>query len=103
MTDTPWYMRKNQIVEKRDPERMRRHLESLASTASEETDAELAHLRAAEAKGVELSPSQRMSMGYLQIARSAANQLGVQPSKPQPSLSGDGLTPAQRIARGYGA
>ncbi|MFE5624227.1 hypothetical protein ACFQ8S_19350 [Streptomyces virginiae] len=103
MTDTPWYMRKNQIVEKRDPERMRRHLESLASVANEESDAELAHLRAAEEKGVELSPSQRMSMGYMQIAREAADQLGVQPSKPEPSPSGDHLTPAQRIARGYGA
>lgn len=100
MTDTPWYMRKNQIVEKRDPERMRRHLESLASVASEE---ELAHLRAAEAKGVQLSPAQRMTMGYSQIARSAADQLGVQPSKPAPSPSGDDPTPAQRIARGYGA
>ncbi|MEV6684889.1 hypothetical protein AB0N28_06060 [Streptomyces sp. NPDC051130] len=104
MTDTtPWYLRKNQIVEKRDPERMRRHLESMASTASEEADAELAHLRAAEAKGVELNPSQRMAMGYSQIARHAANQLGVRPSKPEPSPSGDHLTPAQRIARGYGA
>ncbi|WP_405544230.1 hypothetical protein OG590_17385 [Streptomyces goshikiensis] len=103
MIDTPWYMRKNKIVEKSDPERMRRHLESLASVASEETDAELAHLRAAEAKGIELSPSQRMSMGYLQIARSAADQLGAHPSKPEPSPSSDDLTPAQRLARGYGA
>ncbi|MGW6938796.1 hypothetical protein ACWGF3_07265 [Streptomyces xanthophaeus] len=103
MTDRPWYMRGNPIIEKHDPEQMRRHLESLASMASEETDTELAHLRAAEAKGVELSPSQRMSMGYLQIARSAADQLGDQHSKPAPSPSGDDLTPDQRIARGYGA
>lgn len=103
MTDTTWYMRKNQIVEKRNPERMRRHLESLASVASEELDAELAHLRAADAKGVHLSPEQRMTMGYSQIASSAADQLGVQPSKSEPSPSGDHLTPDQRIARGYGA
>lgn len=101
--EPPWYMRENQIVEKRDPERMRRHLESLASVASEESDAEVAHLRAAEARGVQLSPTTRLSMGYSQVARAAADRLGVQPAKPGPSPSGDDLTPDQRIARGYGA
>ncbi|MFD3511295.1 hypothetical protein [Nocardia sp. NPDC058666] len=103
MTDRPWYMHGNPITEKRDPEQMRRHLESLASMASEESDTELAHLRSADAKGVQLSPTTRMTMGYSQIARSAADQLGARPSKPEPSPSGDDLTPAQRIARGYGA
>jgi hypothetical protein len=77
MTETPWYMRTTDTtsVDKGSPERNRRHVESIASTASEEADAISTHLRAAEGKGVELSPAQRMAMGYAANSRHAANQL----------------------------
>ncbi|MFE9217072.1 hypothetical protein ACFYN3_12130 [Streptomyces lavendulae] len=62
-------------IDKGSPERNRRRLESIADMASEESDAIFAHLRAAEAKGVQLSAAQRMAMGYAANARNAANQL----------------------------
>ncbi|MGW2038606.1 hypothetical protein [Streptomyces virginiae] len=77
MADRPWYMNSTDTtnVDKGSPERNRRHLESIAETASEEADAVSAHLRAAEAKGIQLSATQRMAMGYASNARDAANQL----------------------------
>lgn len=77
MADRPWYMNSTDAtsVDKGSPERNRRHLESIAETASEEADTVSAHLRAAEAKGVQLSVTQRMAMGYASNAREAANQL----------------------------
>jgi cytoskeletal protein RodZ len=105
MTDKPWYMRTTDTtnVDKGSPERNEKHLRSLAGTASEEADAVAAHLRAAEAKGVELNTVQRMAMGYTANARNAATQLGTSGSKNEASVSNDDLTPEQRIARGYGA
>lgn len=74
---TPWYMNSTDTtnVDKGSPERNRLRTESIASMASEESDAILAHLRAAEARGVQLSTAQRMAMGYAANARNAANQL----------------------------
>ncbi|MEU9002735.1 hypothetical protein [Streptomyces sp. NPDC048551] len=74
MTDRPWYMNTT-IAEKGSPERNEKHLRSIAEAASEEADAMVSHLRAAEARGVELSPTDRMSIGYTTNARHAANQL----------------------------
>ncbi|MEV7579817.1 hypothetical protein [Streptomyces erythrochromogenes] len=77
MTDRPWYMNTTDTttVDKGSPERNDKHIRSIAETASEEADAIAAHLRAAEAKGVEISPADRMSIGYAANARHAANQL----------------------------
>ncbi|KUL66094.1 hypothetical protein ADL28_04425 [Streptomyces violaceusniger] len=77
MTDTPWYMRTTDTtsVDKGTPERNEKHVRSIANTASEEADAEVAHLTAADAKGVELSPTTRMAMGFAKNARKAATQL----------------------------
>ncbi|MEE1754845.1 hypothetical protein [Streptomyces sp. SP18CS02] len=62
-------------TDKGSPERNRKHVESIAAGASEEADAVAAHLRTAEAQGVDINPSQRMSMGYAANARKAATQL----------------------------
>ncbi|WP_125522914.1 hypothetical protein [Streptomyces sp. WAC 06783] len=104
MTETPWYMRTADpgAVDRGDPERKRRHLESIASAASAEADAMVAHLKGIEAQGVEIAPSIRMSMGYATVARLAAAQLG-DSDKPRIGASTDDLTPEQRIARGYGS
>ncbi|MFJ8720956.1 hypothetical protein [Streptomyces sp. NPDC093269] len=77
MTEAPWYTRSTDStsVDKGSPERHRAYVESLAELASEEADAEVAHLRASEAKGVEISPSMRMAMGYATNARKAADQI----------------------------
>ncbi|MFG2789937.1 hypothetical protein [Streptomyces sp. NPDC048419] len=87
-------------IDTNDPERKRKHLESIASTASAEDDAMVSHLKAAEARGVEIDPSTRMAMGYATVARKAAAQLGEATPKAT-SASTDDLTPEQRIARGY--
>ncbi|GLV74982.1 hypothetical protein [Streptomyces milbemycinicus] len=104
MTETPWYMRTIDpgATDHGDPERKRRHLESIASTASAESDAMVAHIKDAEARGIEVDPTTRMAMGYATVARKAAAQLG-DSSKPETSVSTDDLTPEQRIARGYGS
>ncbi|MFE9136198.1 hypothetical protein [Streptomyces sp. NPDC007355] len=75
--NTPWYMNSTDAttVDKGSPERNQRHVESIASTASEEADAVANHLRSAEAKGVEVPATERMAMGYAANARHAANQL----------------------------
>ncbi|THA90180.1 hypothetical protein E6R61_20990 [Streptomyces sp. LRa12] len=103
MTNTPWYMRSIEpgATDHGDPERKRRHLESLASTASAEDDAMVSHLKAAEARGVEIDASTRMAMGYATVARKAAAQLG-ESAKHTTSVGDAELTPEQRIARGYG-
>jgi hypothetical protein len=103
MTDTPWYLRTvDPGAEITDPERKRRHLESLADTASAEADAMVTHLKAAEAQGVEITPSMRLSMGYAQTARKAADLLGDAP-RHKPSVTDGDMTPEQRMARGYGS
>jgi len=103
MTETPWYMRTIDpgAIDTNDPERKRKHLESIASSASAEGDAMVSHLKAAEARGVEIDPSTRMAMGYATVARKAAAQLG-ETSQRQTSAGDADLTPEQRIARGYG-
>ncbi|WP_217177475.1 hypothetical protein [Streptomyces sp. AC495_CC817] len=103
MTETPWYMRPADpgALDTNDPERKRKHLESIASSASAEGDAMVSHLKAAEARGVEIDPSTRMAMGYATVARKAAAQLG-ETGQRQTSASDADLTPEQRIARGYG-
>ncbi|MCX4831193.1 hypothetical protein OG746_20875 [Streptomyces sp. NBC_01016] len=101
MNDTPWYMRTVEPgVENGSPESERRVLESLASTASESVDAEVAHLKNAEAKGVDINPSMRMAMGYAAVARKAADRLD-DAAPTSPSISAEGTTPEQRIASGY--
>ncbi|MFJ9160035.1 hypothetical protein ACIRPS_24910 [Streptomyces griseoviridis] len=104
MTDTPWYMRSVEpdALETNDPERKRRQLKSLADTASAETDAMVSHLKAAEACGVEIDPATRMAMGYATVARKAAAQLGDSSKTGNGATDGD-MTPAQRIALGYGS
>ncbi|MFJ2568570.1 hypothetical protein ACIO02_37615 [Streptomyces sp. NPDC087568] len=62
-------------VDKGSPERNRAHLESLAEMASEEADAVAAHVRNAEARGVQIDPGTRMAMGFAANARKAAAQL----------------------------
>ncbi|GAA3306922.1 hypothetical protein [Streptomyces cinereospinus] len=103
MTETPWYIRPADpgAIDTNDPERKRKHLESIASSASAEADAMVSHLKAAEARGIEIDPSTRMAMGYATSARKAAAQLGDDPQR-QASVSAEGITPEQRIARGYG-
>ncbi|MEU2401081.1 hypothetical protein [Streptomyces pseudogriseolus] len=106
MTETPWYMRKPDpsAIDAGGPERKRKHLESIASTASPEADAEVAHLKAAEAHGVAISPTSRMAMGYAQTARLAAAQLDALPQHSETASAGDAnLTPEQRMAYGYGS
>lgn len=73
----PWYMTTTDTTstEKGSPERNRQHVESIAAGASEEADAVASHMRIAEAKGVDINPGQRMSMGYAANARKAATQL----------------------------
>ncbi|MFE4417693.1 hypothetical protein [Streptomyces sp. NPDC056817] len=75
--ETPWYQRSTDAtsIDRGSPERNRAHLESLAEMASEAADAEAAHLRAAEDRGVEINPSARMAMGYAANARKAADAL----------------------------
>ncbi|MEW9519340.1 hypothetical protein [Streptomyces tubercidicus] len=75
--NTPWYMGTTDTTstDKGSPERNRQHIESIAAGASDEADAVAAHLRSAEAKGVDINPSQRMAMGYASNARKAATQL----------------------------
>ncbi|MFC8998186.1 hypothetical protein ACFT7U_21065 [Streptomyces rochei] len=104
MTDTPWYMRPADpgAIQTNDPERKRKHLEQIASTASAEADAMVSRLKAAEAQGVQVTPSMRIAMGYVQTARLAAAQLGDQPQH-STNVSAEGITPEQRIARGYGS
>lgn len=103
MNETPWYMRTVEPgAEGGSPESTRRTLESLASTASAEADAQVAHLKNAEAQGVEINPSTRMAMGYANVARKAAAQLGETTPKAT-SVSTESVTPEQRIARGYSA
>ncbi|MER6517212.1 hypothetical protein ABT246_10110 [Streptomyces sp. NPDC001553] len=77
MTDRPWWMNSTDTttVDKGSPERNEKHVRSIAETASEEADAMVSHLTAAEAKGVVLSAATRMAMGYAKNARAAANQL----------------------------
>ncbi|WP_327702207.1 hypothetical protein OG530_10240 [Streptomyces decoyicus] len=77
MTETPWYMQTTDTTatDKGNPERNRQHIESIAAGASEEADAVAAHLRSAEARGVDIKPDQRMAMGYATNARKAATQL----------------------------
>ncbi|KMS91730.1 hypothetical protein ACZ91_08805 [Streptomyces regensis] len=103
MNETPWYMRTIDpgAIDTNDPERKRKHLESIASSASAEGDAMVSHLKAAEAHGVEIDPSTRMAMGYATVARKAAAQLGEAPQR-ETSTSTEDITPEQRIARGYG-
>ncbi|MFE7954286.1 hypothetical protein [Streptomyces sp. NPDC057413] len=86
-----------------NPERTRRHLESMASMASAEADAHAAHLRNLEAKGVPIPASKRIAMGYAANARKAATILGTVPEQEEPKSLPDDLTPEQRMARGYGA
>jgi hypothetical protein len=104
MADTPWYMRPADpgAIDTSDPERKRKHLESIAAQASAEADAEVAHLKAAEAQGVAINPSQRLAMGYAQTARLAASQLGAVPQQSASAGNAD-LTPEQRMAYGYGS
>ncbi|MFC9225817.1 hypothetical protein ACFT8W_34680 [Streptomyces hygroscopicus] len=74
MTNTPWYMRSTDTSthDKGSPERNRQHVESIAAMASEEADAVSAHLRNAEARGVDIPAESRMAMGYAANARKAA-------------------------------
>ncbi|MEU3995576.1 hypothetical protein AB0E76_07085 [Streptomyces fungicidicus] len=103
MNDTPWYMRTVEPgTEGGSPESTRRTIESLASTASAEADAQVAHLKNLEAQGVEINPSTRMAMGYANVARKAAAQLG-ETTPNATSASTESITPEQRIARGYSA
>ncbi|MFZ3597610.1 hypothetical protein [Streptomyces sp. BH104] len=103
MNETPWYMRTIEPgVEDGSPERTRRTLESLASTASAEADATVAHLKNAEAQGVEINPSTRMAMGYANVARKAAAQLGDAPQL-ENSVSTEDITTEERMRRAYGA
>ncbi|MFE3382537.1 hypothetical protein [Streptomyces anulatus] len=103
MNDTPWYMRTVEPgAEGGSPESTRRTIESLASTASAEADAVVAHLKTAEAQGVAINPDQRMAMGYATVARKAAAQLG-ETTPNATSVSTESITPEQRIARGYSA
>ncbi|MFJ8929097.1 hypothetical protein ACIRLA_21215 [Streptomyces sp. NPDC102364] len=104
MTETPWYMRTvdPSAIETSDPERKRKHLESIASTASAKDDAMVSHLKAAEARGVEIDASTRMAMGYATVARKAAAQLGEASQGETNTSTNADLTPEQRIARGYG-
>ncbi|WP_326811940.1 hypothetical protein OIE62_11585 [Streptomyces scopuliridis] len=103
MNESPWYMRTVDPgdITKGSPEAKRKHLESIAATASAEDDAMVARLKAVEARGVEISATTRMAMGYATVARKAAAQLG-ETSQRQTSVSDAELTPEQRIARGYG-
>ncbi|MFF9752227.1 hypothetical protein ACF1FC_05365 [Streptomyces sp. NPDC014344] len=106
MTETPWYMRKPDpsAIDTGDPERKRKHLASIASAASPEADAVAAHLKAAEAQGVPISPTSRLAMGYAQTARLAAAQLDALPQHSETASAGDAdLTPEQRMAYGYGS
>lgn len=105
MTDnTPWYLRTTDTTstDKGSPERNRKHVQSIAETASAEADAMVTHLRNAEAQGVAIPADLRMSMGYATNARKAAAQLGDSGQR-QTSVTDGDMTPEQRIARGYGA
>ncbi|MFZ4300993.1 hypothetical protein ACOZE3_24145 [Streptomyces cinereoruber] len=106
MTDTPWYMVPGATdattADKGSPERNRKHIESIAESASAEADAVVSRLRASEAQGIAIPPSVRMAMGYTVNARKAAAQLG-ETLQHQESVSTDDLTPDQRLARGYGS
>lgn len=105
MTDTPWYMvsgaTDTSATDKGSSERNRKHVESIAASASAEADAVVTHLRNSEAKGVDIHPSLRMAMGYTVNARKAAAQLNDSPQH-QGSVSAEDITPEQRMARGYG-
>jgi len=101
----PWYMRDTDGLDavRGNPERTRRHLESMARLASAEADAHAAHLRNLEAQGVAIPAETRISMGYASNARKAATTLGTVPEREEPKSRPDDLTPEQRIMRGYGA
>ncbi|MGW2559640.1 hypothetical protein ACWCXB_10425 [Streptomyces sp. NPDC001514] len=73
----PWYMRTTDSTsaDKGSPERQRAYLEMLAAQHNEDDDAQIAHLEAIEARGITLTPSTRMSMGYSKNARTAAQTL----------------------------
>ncbi|MFD7565804.1 hypothetical protein ACFV7O_21675 [Streptomyces tendae] len=100
-----WWLRQNNAadVDKGSQERNRRHLEQVASLASKDDDAMVAHLRNAEAQGVSISPETRMAMGYAQTSRRAAVLLGDSEPAAASVTNDDSLTPEQRIARGYGS
>ncbi|MFC8173087.1 hypothetical protein [Streptomyces sp. NPDC057325] len=106
MTDTPWYMvpgaTDTSATDKGSPERNRKHVESIAESASSEADSVVSRLRASEAQGIAIPSSVRMAMGYSVNARKAAAQLGEAPQH-QASASTDDITPEQRLARGYGS
>ncbi|GHJ27127.1 hypothetical protein TPA0910_15600 [Streptomyces hygroscopicus subsp. sporocinereus] len=74
MADAPWYMQSTDTSahDKGSPERNRQHIESLAAMASDEADAVSAHLRNAEARGVDIPAESRMAMGFAVNARKAA-------------------------------
>lgn len=77
MSNTPWYMRSTDTTDKEcgSESRQYRFIKSIAEGASEEDDAMVAHLEAAEERGVELNPATRMAMGYATNARKAADKL----------------------------
>ncbi|MEU2605936.1 hypothetical protein [Streptomyces albus] len=103
MTDTPWYMRSTDSANMRvgNAEANRLRLERIAATASAEADAEAAHLRNAEARGVEIPASMRMAMGFAANSRKAAALVYAVPTDSVQTAASDHLTPIQRITRGY--
>ncbi|SCF58253.1 hypothetical protein [Streptomyces sp. Cmuel-A718b] len=99
----PWYMRDTTTDVDATPEQRERYLRGLANQASPEADQYVASLKAAEARGVQISPTDRMAAGYAQASRKAAALLAAGDSRGNgPSASSDDLTADQRIARGYG-
>ncbi|MFB7362960.1 hypothetical protein [Streptomyces hydrogenans] len=106
MTDTPWYMvpgaTDTSATDKGSPERNRKHVESIAESASAEADAVVSRLRSMEAQGADIPPSVRMAMGYTVNARKAAAQLGEAPQR-QANVGDADLTTEQRMARAYGS
>ncbi|MGC2997539.1 hypothetical protein ACPF8X_03815 [Streptomyces sp. G35A] len=108
MNAVPWYMvpgaTDTTAIDKGSPERNRKHVEQIASMASAEDDAMVAHVKALEAQGIDIPASVRMAVGYAVNARKAAAQLGdTAPNGTSNSVSTDDLTPEQRMARGYGS
>jgi hypothetical protein len=108
MSETPWYMvpgaTDTSATDKGSPERNRKHVEAIASSANDEADAVVTHLRNSEAQGVDIHPSMRMAMGYAVNARKAATQLDALPQHHEAASAGNAeLTPEQRIAYGYGS
>jgi hypothetical protein len=102
--NAPWYMipgaTDTSTTDKGSPERNRKHVEAIASSACTEADAVVTNLRNSEAQGVDIPASTRMAMGYAVNARKAAAQLS-DAAPNDNSVSTEGITPEERMRRGY--